>query len=182
MTGGAQSPKAASVKIYNSWEKMLEEGDFDIAYISTPHPLHYRHVLVALKNKQNVLVEKPATLNRKQYEVLCKYAKEQNVVLMETLRTRCLPATLYFKDELLPKIGQVKRVYAVYVPVAIPFPSIRPEELHMQWYGEEYLDAEGRERGEAIRKPVGLGWGIWCQADVTARGCARRGEGESRGK
>jgi dihydrodiol dehydrogenase / D-xylose 1-dehydrogenase (NADP) len=58
-------PKAASVKIYNSWEKILQEGDSNIVYISTPHPLHYRHVLVAPKSERNVLVEKPATLNRK---------------------------------------------------------------------------------------------------------------------
>jgi hypothetical protein len=129
-----------------------------------------------------VLVEKPATLNRKQYEVLCKHAKEPNVVLMEALWTRYLPATQYLKNELLPKIGQVKRVYAEYVSVAIPFPPIRPEELHMQRYGEEFLDAEGRERGKVIRKPVGREWGIWSQADVIAgmvrekRGGGGRGE------
>jgi predicted dehydrogenase len=96
--------------------------DSNIVYISTPHPLHYRHILVAPKNKRNVLVEKPATLNRKQYEVLCKHAKEQNVVLMEALWTRYLPATQYFKNELLPKIGQVKRVYAEF-----SFPIYSPD-------------------------------------------------------
>ena len=105
-------PNMSSVKIYSSWEKMLREGDFDVVYISTPHPLHYQHVLAALKNKRNALVEKPATMNRKQYELLCKHAREQNVVLMEAMWTRYLPATEYFENELLPKIGSVKRVYA----------------------------------------------------------------------
>jgi dihydrodiol dehydrogenase / D-xylose 1-dehydrogenase (NADP) len=49
------------------------------------------------------------------------------------------------------------RIEAEYASVAIPFPPIRPKELHLQWYGEEFLDAEGRERGEVIRKPVGRG-------------------------
>jgi dihydrodiol dehydrogenase / D-xylose 1-dehydrogenase (NADP) len=70
------------------------------------------------------------------------------------------------------------RIEAEYASVAIPFPPIRPKELHLQRYGEEFLDAEGRERGEVIRKPVGRGWGIWCQADVIAgRVLEKRGEG-----
>lgn len=105
-------PIMSSVKIYNPWEKMLQEGDFDVVYISTPHPPHYQHVLAAIKNKQNVLVEKPATMNHKQYELLCKHAREQNVVLMEAMWTRCMPTTKYFKKELVPKIGPVKRVYS----------------------------------------------------------------------
>jgi predicted dehydrogenase len=103
---------AASVKIYNSWEEMLKTGDFDVVYISTPHPLHYEHIRVALNNKRNVLVEKPATMNSKQYEVLSKLAKEKNVVLMEAMWTRYLPAMQYLQKELLPKIGPVRRVYA----------------------------------------------------------------------
>lgn len=301
-------PNASSVKIYNSWEKMLQEGDFDIVYISTPHPLHYQHVLAALQNKRNVLVEKPATMNRKQYQVLCQHARDQRVVLMEAMWTRHLPATQYFKNELLPKIGPVKRVYAEFsfpnyspdmplssrildksagagalldqgvyaltwadlalngidiedattrviyansIPlrvgkdeiddidtvilskvdnktgnqtavgivttsmtlpgsnkgslyhrlaakkaapavrieaenasVAVPFPPIRPEEFHVKWYGEQFLDTGGIEKDEVIKKPVDRGWGIWYQADVIAgrvwerrkRGGAREGE------
>jgi predicted dehydrogenase len=112
----------SSVKIHNSWEKMLLEGDFDVVYISTPHPLHYQHVLAALKNKRNVLVEKPATMNRKHYELLCKHTREQNAVLMEAMWTRHLPATENFKNEPLPKIGPVKRVYAEFL-----FPIYSPD-------------------------------------------------------
>jgi dihydrodiol dehydrogenase / D-xylose 1-dehydrogenase (NADP) len=28
-------PNMSSVKVYNSWEKMLQKGDFDVIYIST---------------------------------------------------------------------------------------------------------------------------------------------------
>jgi predicted dehydrogenase len=286
-------PNASSLKIYSSWEQMLQNGDFDIVYISTPHPLHYQHVLSALKNGRNVLAGKPATLNRKQYEVLCQHAREQNAVLMEVMWTCYLLATQYFKNELLPKIGEVKRVYAefsfpIYSPhmpllsrfldkeagagalldqgvyaltwadlalngirngdtttqvihannislkagneevddintiilskvdnksrnqiavgivttsmtlpgsnkpsfyhrfsakkaaplvrieaeyasVAVPFPPIRPQESHVLWYGEGFLDADGLEKDELIMKPVERGWGIGYQADVIAQ-------------
>ncbi|KAH8904689.1 hypothetical protein BR93DRAFT_970622 [Coniochaeta sp. PMI_546] len=41
---------------------MLREGDFDIVYMYTAHPLHYQHALAALTCKRHVLVEKPATM------------------------------------------------------------------------------------------------------------------------
>jgi len=286
-------PNANSVTIYQSWEEMLEKGDFDIVYISTPHPLHYQHVQRALHHKRNVLVEKPATMNRHQYEKLIDLALHQGVVLMEAMWTRYLPATRYFQEELLPRIGEVKRVYAEFsfpivsqdlshstrfldkqagagslldqgvyaltwadialngldentsitevvhassmsvpgVPndvddintvvlskhakgsdrqnavgiittsmtlpgsskpsfyqrlaakrsapavrieatkasVAVPFPPIRPEKLHVQWYGDGLVGVDGIEKEEVIHKPVERGWGIWYQADVIAR-------------
>lgn len=296
-------PDAQSVSIYHSWEEMLEQGDFDVVYISTPHPLHYAHVQKALQCKRNVLVEKPATMNHAQFIRLCQLAKERGVVLMEAMWTRYIPAALYFQRELLPRIGEVKRVYAEFsfpivstdlssesrfldkaagagslldqgvyaltwadlalnglpssqdrtqtkvvhahsipVPsvqgevddintvilaklqndecgskrseavaivttsmtlpgsskpafyerlqakkaapavrieatkasVSIPFPPIRPQELHVQWYGEEYLDENGMETEEVVEMPVERGWGLWYQADVIAERVASR--------
>lgn len=118
-------PDAESLTIYHSWEEMLEKGDFDVVYISTPHPLHYAHVQKALRCKRNVLVEKPATMNRAQFIQLCQLAKEGDVVLMEAMWTRYLPATLYFQHELLPRIGEVKRVYAEF-----SFPIVSPDLSH----------------------------------------------------
>ena len=301
-TGGAERaaswlkdhkvPDIDDVTVYHSWEQMLEKADFDAVYISTPHPLHYEHVKKALECKRNVLVEKPATMNRPQFGKLADLARKQNVVLMEAMWTRYLPAARYFKDELLPKIGNVRRVYAdfsfpivspdmshssrfldkkagagslldqgVYaltwvdlalnghnvrgtkvvhassmsVPgvkgdvddintvvlnqsgnpqataivttsmtlpgsskpafyvrlqakkagpvvrveatkasVAIPFPPIRPQELHVQWYDDEHLDEQGVEKDEVISKPVEEGWGMWYQADVIVERIAAR--------
>ncbi|OQO00632.1 hypothetical protein B0A48_13122 [Cryoendolithus antarcticus] len=275
-------PDPDSIVVYNSWRTMLEQDDFDIVYISTPHPLHYEEMLKALECKRNILVEKPATMNAAQYRKCIELANQQGVVLMEAMWTRYLPATKYLKDELLPKIGKVRRVYSdfsfpivgpdlqdtsrfldkaagagalldqgVYaltwvdlalngvevgatkvvhssswsVPerpdevddintvvlankdataivttsmtipgsskppfyvrlsaqkaapsvrieaaeasVAIPFPPIRPEELHVQWYGYAHLNDDGTEKNEIIKKPVS-GWGTWYQADIIA--------------
>ncbi|TQS32422.1 hypothetical protein Golomagni_07259, partial [Golovinomyces magnicellulatus] len=118
-------PNSDSVTIYQSWEEMLEKGDFDVVYISTPHPLHYQHVKKALQNKRNVLVEKPATMNQRQYEVLIDLATQQGVVLMEAMWTRYLPATKYFQEDLLPRIGEVKRVYAEF-----SFPIVSADLSH----------------------------------------------------
>jgi predicted dehydrogenase len=290
-----------AVQVYTEWKRMLDEAEFDVVYISTPHPLHYEHVRYALQGKRNVLVEKPATMNAAQFESLATLARSQGVVLMEAMWTRYLPATRYFQENLLPRIGQVKRVYAdfsfpivssdlthtsrfldktagagslldqgVYaltwgdlglngrendsaitkvayantmtvpgVPgdvddittvilsrcspetasqqaigiittsmtlpgsnkpsfykrlqasksapsvrieatlatVAIPFPPIRPQELHVLWYGHEQLDRDGIEKEEIIERPVDRGWGLWYQADVIAHVIAHRKAG-----
>ncbi|OQU96016.1 hypothetical protein CLAIMM_02160 [Cladophialophora immunda] len=105
-------PDLSSVKIFTSYEEMLKAGDFDIVYVSTPHSLHYLHASTALDNKRNVLLEKPATINVKQFERLVQKAKSQNVVLMEAMWTRYLPATVFLQRELLPTVGQVKRIFA----------------------------------------------------------------------
>ncbi len=285
-------PDTDNIAVYHSWEEMLEKADFDAVYISTPHPLHYQHVRKALECKRNVLVEKPATMNAAQFEKLADLALKQNVVLMEAMWTRYLPAAKYFRDQLLPTIGDVRRVYAdfsfpivspdmshssrfldkkagagalldqgVYaltwvdlalngrnvrdtkvvhassmtVPdvkskvddintvvlnqsgepqataivttsmtlpgsskpafyqrlqakkaspsirveatrasVAIPFPPIRPQELHIQWYDDEHLNEKDIEKDEVISKPVDEGWGMWYQADVIAEKVAAR--------
>ncbi|KAK4499063.1 hypothetical protein PRZ48_009575 [Zasmidium cellare] len=281
---GLKIPRHDVVKIYSSWEQMLKEAEFDVVYISTPSALHYGHTVAALEAKRNVLVEKPAAMNKKQYERCIELAKKNDVVLMEALWTRYLPATKYFLEELLPKLGTIRRVYSEwsfpivsdqmpessrfldksvgagslvdmgcyaltwvdlalnglepdsetkvvyshYLPVpdrpgdidditttiltsknatalvttsmtlpgsskcafymrfgatksgkavriegsrasvAIPFPSIRPKELHVQWYGNDVVNEDGTERDEVIKMDI-KGWGLWYQGDVIAK-------------
>lgn len=107
-----QIPGAVNVKVYTSWQGMLATADFDVVYISTPHPLHYSMARVALENQRNVLVEKPATMNRPQYEILASLARAHNVVLMEAMWTRYQPLAEYLQNDLLPRIGEVRRVFS----------------------------------------------------------------------
>lgn len=75
------------------------------------------------------------------------------------------------------------RIEATNAQVSIAFPPIRPQELHVQWYGRHFVDDEGTEREEVIKKPVERGWGIWYQADVIAdRVCDRQRQGSNRGE
>jgi hypothetical protein len=74
------------------------------------------------------------------------------------------------------------RIEASKASVAIPFPPIRPQELHVQWYGDEFLDENGIEKDEVIQKPVERGWGIWYQADVIAAKLRERQHNELPGE
>ncbi|KAK5074639.1 hypothetical protein LTR70_010085 [Exophiala xenobiotica] len=118
-------PNAESITIFSSWEQMLEKGDFDIVYISSPHSLHFQHVMKALSCNRSVLVEKPATMNAAQYEHCIDLATEKKLVLMEAMWTRYLPATQFLTNTLLPKVGPVRRVFADF-----SFPIVSPEMSH----------------------------------------------------
>lgn len=118
----AKVPHVNQVQIFQSFEEMLATADFDVVYISTPHSVHFLHVQTALHHKRHVLVEKPATMNRSQYAVLAELAKRQGAVLMEAMWTRYLPASVYVCETLVPKLGQVKRVFADF-----SFACISPE-------------------------------------------------------
>lgn len=91
---------------------MLEQGKFNIVYILTPYPLHYKETLKALSCRRNVLIEKPATINAAQFRHCVRVVEENQVVLIEAIWTRYLPATLYLQEELLPRIGKVRRVFS----------------------------------------------------------------------
>ncbi|GFF96967.1 uncharacterized oxidoreductase C513.06c [Aspergillus udagawae] len=109
-----QVPNASTVRIYTSYADMLREGDFDVVYISTPHGVHFEHARAALTHGRNVLLEKPATMNKAQYSRLAEIAKSNKVVFMEAMWTRYFPLTRYLQEELLSRIGPVKRILADY--------------------------------------------------------------------
>jgi predicted dehydrogenase len=109
-----QVSNASAVRIYTSYTDMLREGNFDVVYISTPHGVHFEHARAALMHGRNVLLEKPATMNEAQYARLAEIAKSNQLVLMEAMWTRYFPLTRYLQDELLPRIGPVKRIMADY--------------------------------------------------------------------
>ena len=66
------------------------------------------------------------------------------------------------------KAAPAVRIEATEASAAIPFPSIRPEELHVQWCGDQHLTEDSTEKDEVIHKPV-EGWGTWYQADIIAK-------------
>lgn len=75
----------------------------------------------------------------------------------------------FYKRLQTKKPAPCVQIQGTQAQVTIPFPPIRPEEMHVQWYGRQYIDEEGLDREEVIKKPVERGWGIWYQADVIAR-------------
>ncbi len=93
--------------IYKSYDKMAKDNTIDAVYIATPHSHHLEHSLLFLKEGKHVLCEKPLTVNNLETEELLQAAKTNNVLLMEAMWMRFLPAIQFVKktiEELQEKI------------------------------------------------------------------------------
>ena len=55
---------APSARIYGDFDRMMEESDFDVLHITTPHYLHAPMAIAALAKDRNVFLEKPAEKRR----------------------------------------------------------------------------------------------------------------------
>ena len=79
-------------KAYGSYARLLQDGDVDAVYVANLHPAHYETVRGCLLAGKPVLCEKPMTMTAAQAEDLFRLAKEQNLLLMEAMWSRYLPA------------------------------------------------------------------------------------------
>jgi predicted dehydrogenase len=86
------SKRYGSLKVYGSYESMLEAKDIDVVYIATPHTLHLKDVTMFLNAGFNVLSEKPMGVNARETQQMIAAARQNNVFLMEGMWTRFFPA------------------------------------------------------------------------------------------
>lgn len=97
-----------------SYDEVYARQDVDIIYIGLPHVFHKEQALKAIDQGKHVLVEKPATINAKDFEVLIKAAKSKNVFLMEGVWVRFKPIILELQQLIMKEkiIGDVYRMFA----------------------------------------------------------------------
>lgn len=94
--------------IYNSLEELAKSDDIDAVYIASPNSCHASQAILMMEHKKHVLCEKPIASNTRELEQMLKAAKENNVVLLEAMRSVFDPG--FFKiQELLPKLGVIRR-------------------------------------------------------------------------
>lgn len=99
---------------YTTLDELIQNrAQFDIAYIATPHPMHYEACLSLLKAKVPVLCEKPMVLNEIQSVHLINKALETKTFLMEGLWIRFLPSILKVQEWIASGfIGDIKSITA----------------------------------------------------------------------
>jgi predicted dehydrogenase len=74
------------------YETLVDDPEVDIVYISTIHPMHAEHALLAIDAGKHVLVEKPFAMNANQANAVRAAAKAKGVFVMEAMWTRFLPS------------------------------------------------------------------------------------------
>lgn len=76
---------------YDDLDKMLE-SDIDIVYVGLPNSLHYETAKTCLMKGKHVLLEKPVTIYKNQFEELIELAQKHHVYLLEVDRVEHLSA------------------------------------------------------------------------------------------
>jgi len=96
---------------FGSYEEMATSDVIDVAYIAVPHSGHAECSILMMKNKKNVICEKPLAVNTKEVEEMIASAKENNVFLMEAMWARLVPGTIKIL-ELIENglLGEIKGV------------------------------------------------------------------------
>ncbi len=93
---------------FTDLNKMAQSDLVDAVYIASPNSFHASQSILFLKNKKHVLCEKPFASNSIEVSEMIKTAKENNVLLMEAMKTTILPNFQIIKEN-LHKIGQIRK-------------------------------------------------------------------------
>jgi predicted dehydrogenase len=98
---------------FGDYESMLYERSVHAVYIATTHNFHFEHIMLCLKHGKHVLCEKPLTLNAAQAAQAYALAEQHNLLLVEAVWTRFLPAIQALQNELSKNtIGNIQGIQA----------------------------------------------------------------------
>jgi predicted dehydrogenase len=96
-----------------SYEQLAGDADVDVVYVATPHTLHKKNTCLCLDAGKAVLCEKPFAINAAEASAMVDVAREKNLLLMEAMWTRFLPAMVKLRQMLADgAIGEVQMVTA----------------------------------------------------------------------
>ncbi len=124
---------------YGSYEALFNDSNVDIVYIATPHNYHEALSIMALKNKQAVLCEKPIAVNTTGVKNMIQASRDNKTFLMEAFWTRFNP--VYNKVTELISAGEIGAVN--YINVDFSFyrdDSAESRMLNMDLAGGALMD------------------------------------------
>ncbi len=109
-----------NLRSYSSHEEMFKNEKPDLVSVVTPTKTHAEIALYFIKNKVNVLVEKPIADNSKSALRIIQAAKKAGIKLMVGHIERFNPAIVELKKRL--SNGEIGKIYKVDITRAGPFP------------------------------------------------------------
>jgi scyllo-inositol 2-dehydrogenase (NADP+) len=98
---------------FTNLEDMAKSDKIDAVYIASPNAFHATQSITFLVNGKHVLCEKPLASNVKELMAMFQAARENNVLLMEAMKSTVTPNFKSIQDN-LHKIGKVRRYFANY--------------------------------------------------------------------
>ena len=108
-------------KAYDLYDELIQDEDVDVIYVALTHNFHYEIVKKCLENNKAVICEKPLVIKAGDAQELIELSKKNNVLLMEAMWTRCIPAFQKAKEWALSgEIGKISLIEASF-SFNIPF-------------------------------------------------------------
>jgi scyllo-inositol 2-dehydrogenase (NADP+) len=111
-------------RIFTDLQSMAASGEIDAVYIASPNSLHAEQAIIFMKQNVHVLCEKPIASNVRELQTMIAAARDNNVLLMEALKSTLMPNFLAVKEN-LHKIGQVRRYFASYCQYSSRYDAYR---------------------------------------------------------
>ena len=97
---------------YEDYDEMLKNGNVDCVHICTPHYLHFEMISKALKAGKDVVVEKPVTMTKEEFEALQNIEGVEKVAVV--MQNRLNPCVQKLKNIVQSKeLGLVKATKAI---------------------------------------------------------------------
>ena len=100
---------------YGDYDHFLN-SDVDAVYIATYNKSHYELIRKCLEHRKNVICEKPMLFNLKDNSEMFALARNNDVLLMEALKSVFLPINIKVKQMVEEKkIGEIREIYAAFM-------------------------------------------------------------------
>ena len=102
-----------SLPMWFNYKELYESNEVDAVYLATTHNFHFEQCRQCLVHGKHVLLEKPATLNDREFKELSDLAHKNNLFLMEAMWTWLLPPIIQVQKWIEEgRIGEVKVIEA----------------------------------------------------------------------
>ncbi|WP_281363433.1 Gfo/Idh/MocA family protein [Paenibacillus lemnae] len=99
--------------VYTDISEMAASDEVDAVYIASPNSFHAEHAMICMNHGKHVLCEKPMASNTAEVHAMMKAARENNVLLMEALKSTMMPNFKAVRDNMY-KLGRIRRYFAGY--------------------------------------------------------------------
>ncbi len=125
--GSEFAKKYGIEKVYTDMDTFLSSS-LDAVYIASPNFCHFGQAKKVLEKGLHLLLEKPATLTKKDFEELVELSDERGVVLLEAMRPVHDPALKIIKDA-MGELGTIRRATLEYCQYSSRYDAFRRGEI-----------------------------------------------------
>ena len=119
--------QGAKVAFWNL-EDLAACKEVEAVYVASPNYAHCAQSIAMMKAGKHVLCEKPMASNEREVQQMLDCAKENNVVLLEAMKSVFEPSFAVLK-EALPKVGTLRRVSLSYCQYSSRYDKFKAGEV-----------------------------------------------------